>query len=188
MADDPETTEMLELANSMASVSGAGFAALSDKQRRFAALYVLHGGNGLEAAKGAGYAAPDVACVRVRLNPKVAELIQLLALADARATLPVAIAVLLSIAQDVKAPFSERRKAALDLARIGGAMAGQAGPTVAVQVNTGSAGDAPAQSASVVIQNVWSSRAARLSGIAAPMPDTSTLIDGDAQRDDGWPG
>lgn len=184
MADDPETVEMLEMANSMASVSGAGFDKLTPKQRRFACLFVLCGGNATKAAEGAGYSAPDVAGVRVRLNPKVAELINLLALADARATLPVAIAVLLSIAQDTSAPHGERRKAALDLARIGGALQQQQGPSVAVQVNTTSAPGEPPSSASVVIQNVWSSRAARLSGIAAPMLDTSTTIDGDAQTVD----
>jgi hypothetical protein len=193
MSEDHETTEMLELATSLASVSGAGFDKLTDKQRRFAALYVLQGGNGKKAAELAGYASPDVDCVRVRLNPKVAELIHLLALADARATLPVAIAVLLDIAtgfdEDAdgkriyRANPMERRKAALDLARIGGALQSQQGPSVAVQVNNPQpSGDASPSSVSVVIRNVWDRRSARMSGIAAPMLDSVTTIDGTAHE------
>jgi phage terminase small subunit len=173
----------------LASVSGAGFDKLTPKQRRFACLYVLQGGNGTKAAELAGYSAPDVAGVRVRLNPKVAELINLLALADARATLPVAIHVLLSIAQDEKAPYSERRKAALDLAKIGANQLVSQGASVAVQVNQGTAsGTDPASSVSVVIQNVWTARAQRLSGIASPMPDTSTTIDARALELEPAPG
>jgi len=189
MREDQETAELRETADELASVSGAGFDKLTVMQRAFAVQYVLQGGNATAAAEAAGYASPDVAGTRVRLNPKVAELINLLALADARAVLPVAVATLLEIAQDKLAPFSERRKAALDLARIGGAL-GSGAPTVAVQVNNGAgAGDgAPADSVSVVIRNVWSARSARLSGIPAPMPDSSeplTIAHRGADLDDG---
>lgn len=179
-----EAAELLEMGMSLASVSGAGFDKLTEMQRRFAALYVVHGGNGLEAAKAAGYAHPEVASCRVRLNPKVADLIQLLSLADARATMPVAVAVLVDIAtgHDVdpetkrivyRATPSERRKAALDLIKIAGGFP-SAGPSVAVQVNTNQSGEG-SSSATVVIQNVWNARSqrlGRLSGIAAPMPDS----------------
>lgn len=185
---EQETAEILEKGMSLASVVGAGFDKLTDKQKRFAALYVLHQGNGLEAARGAGYSAPDVQSVRVRLNPKVAELIQLLALADAKATLPVAVSVLVDIAtgfdvdesgkRTYRAPPSERRKAAMDLVRIAGGLP-QAGPSVAVQVNAGQ-GDG-ASSPSVVIQNVWTNRSGRLAGIAAPMHD---MIEHDASDPD----
>lgn len=187
-----ETAELLERGLSLASVSGAGFDKLTEKQRRFAALYVLHQGNGTKAAELAGYVAPDVAAVRVRLNQHVAELINLLALADAKATLPVAIAVLVEIASGwhdpetglfVKstAPASERRKAALDLVKIAGAMP-TSGPSVAVQVNAPQGNGANA-APSVVIQNVWSSRSQRLSGIAAPMRDRLAAPDGEPDDD-----
>jgi hypothetical protein len=181
--DDPETTELLETADELASVSGVGFAKLTPMQRRFAALYVLHGGNAAKAAELAGYSRPDEAGTRTRLNPKVAELINLLALADARAVLPVAIHVLLTIAQDEKAPYSERRKAALDLAKIGANQLQAQGTTVAVQVNNPQpSGDASPSSVSVVIRNVWDRRSARMSGIAAPMLDSVTTIDGTAHE------
>ena len=174
----------------MASVTGPdgteGFGNLTEQQRKFAVAFCLTGGNACRAAEIADYAHPKVAGHKLRLNPRVAELIRVLALADAGSTLPVAIATLIDIANDTTAKPETRRNAALDLAKIAQAMP-TAGPSVAVQVNAGSGakdGEQPL-APSVVIQNVWSNREARLSSIAPPMLDSdSRVIDGSARAAD----
>lgn len=173
MTTPGEMAELLERAESLASVVGAPFEKLTEKQRTFAAAYVMLGGNGTAAAELAGYVAPDVAAHRTLLNPRVSELVGVLSLADAKARLPIAIGVLVEIATDPKQPAAERRKCAIDLVKIAGAMP-QGAPLVAMQVNQGQPSDAA--SVSVVIRKVWQGRDARLSSIAAPMPDALPAV------------
>lgn len=190
--DDEKREKLLEIAEVMASVTGddaiEGFGNLNPQQRKFAVGFCLTGGNAFQAAELAGYAHPKVAGHKLRMNPKISDMIRVLALADAGSTLPVAIATLIDIAEDKTAKPETRRNAALDLAKIANAMQ-PAGPSVAVQVNASGAGDgAPAPS--VVIQNVWQARQERgldLSSIAPPMldKDSRDVIDGSARDVEG---
>ena len=162
------------------------FNKLNQMQTDFARLYVLTRGDGVRSARVAGYKHPSVKSTHLSLHPIVSELIKTLALANATACLPVAIGALLDIAQDPACDVRTRRNAALDLAKIAGAMP-KAGPTTAIQVNAaagdGSAGNA--QPVNVVLQNVWKARDAReVSEIVAPMHDTAALIDA-TPRDEG---
>lgn len=175
-----------ELASVFAREAPDRFGSLTPQQRKFAALYVLMQGNATKAAQGADYKNPSVIGCRLMCHPVVSELVRLLSLADASAALPIAIATLSEIAQDKKAKPELRRNAALDLAKIGGAMP-KAGPSTAIQINQGGDGKAdPAggSSPSIVIQNVWSNRDARLSSIAPPMLDSPDTIDTTADDDD----
>jgi hypothetical protein len=166
----------LDTAKELASVSGDPASQLSALQLAFAGHFVAVGGNGKRAAELAGYSHPDVMACRQLSNPRVLAFIKRLCLAHADAALPVAIRTLIACCNDEGASWKDRRQAALDLAKLAGA-GGNNGPSVAVQVNVGN--DQPA---SAVLRNVWEGRDARLSGIAAPMPDTDGhTIDGDAR-------
>ena len=173
MLEPMEMADLLGAAETLDSVSRTGPQALTEKQRKFAALFVANGGNAVEAAKGAGYAQPDSASVKLRCNKRLTELIQLLALVDVSAQLPAAIKVLWDIAQDEKQSADVRRKCALDLVKIAGAMPTGA-PMLALQVNqtTGAvAGDA-GSTVTATLQAVWDRRRLRLSSIDAPMQDS----------------
>lgn len=172
-----EQRAKVKLVESVASVLGEdapeGFGSLTIQQRKFASAYVLLDGNATKAAQVADYKNPSIMGQRATMHPKISELIRILSLASASATLPVAIATLAELAADPKVDSRTRRNCALDLAKIAGAMP-KGTPQTAIQVNNGSSPDGtPANTApSVVIQNVWDSRDKRLSSIAAPMPDT----------------
>lgn len=186
MQDEPteiDPAELLEMANQVASVSPSP-APLTDKARLFAAHLVLLGGNATKAAELAGYSSVATMGAKLRLDPRVQELVRKMSIVQLDLALPVAVAALISIAQDEKAPIGERRKAANDLLDRAGVRRTdpQQAPTVAVQVNVGDK-----QPASAVISSVWANRTARTSSIVAPMPDAAAprLID---QRDDGAKG
>lgn len=173
MSDD-QLVEWLGMAD---SVDGPQlpkpFDKLNPMQLAFARLYVLTRGDGVRSARLAGYKHPEVKATHLSLHPVVSELVKVLALSNASACLPVAVAALLDIARDKTIDPKTRRNAALDLAKIAGAMP-KASPQTAIQVNTSSApADGGGAAPSVVIQNVWNRRELRqMSEIDATMSDS----------------
>lgn len=161
-----QSSELLETVETWASVSGDPSRQLNNQQRQFAAYFVATA-NGTQAAELAGYSNPNSQAHRLRCNPRVAALIKRLSLAHLDAAVPLALAELARQVIDPTVSNNDRRKAAESLLDRAGIRRSDA-PSVAVQVNVG--GDAPA---STVIRQVWDAREARMSGIAAPMRDTS---------------
>jgi hypothetical protein len=168
-----DSSEIVETAEALASVSGDPARQLTPPQRAFAAHYVATG-NATRAAELAGYSNPNSQGHRLVTNRRIGALIKRLAIGHLDSGVAVALAELARQVTDATVSNADRRKAAESLLDRAGVRRGD-GPSVAVQVNVGS--DAPARA---LIKQVWDSRQARLSGIAAPMPDappTSTDLD-----------
>lgn len=144
---------------------------LDDRERLFVAAFLTNGGKGSDAARVAGYTAPAQAAARLLVRERVADAIHKMTRRNLHAALPVAVGTLVELCRDTSAPWKDRRAAAEALLKLDRSTT-PTGPAVAVQVNVNR--DDPV---SEVIQGVWQNRAARMSSIAAPMPDADA--DGD---------
>lgn len=165
---------------SVTATKGAVTSGLTQQQREFARLYVIHGGNATKAAELAGYQGARKAGWRNLLRPLVLHEIKRLSIVHTEAWLPLAIRQLVEIMCDPTLDPKARVMAANSLLDRGGMRAKSDGP--AVQVNVQING----QAAQAAIAEVWDTRnkrlAARPSGISASMPDTAARELADAER------
>ena len=148
------------MANPVASLERT----LNEAQKLFCVTYVTNGGNATDAATVAGYANPDVQGPRNLTKPHIGQYIRQLVALDITSQLGQLVAIALEIAHDPLTPPRERLMAIFGLLDRGGLAVpkGNAGPSVAVQVNV-NAGAAEAQAA---IKEIWTSREARQKALA----------------------
>lgn len=142
---------------------------LTDQQWQYVLAYVSEDGatrgDYAEAAAAAGYHDAERVGRRLILQPHIAEAVRELALSDARARMPLALAIIADIASHAD-DDRVRLEAAKTLWRLGAAELPRKpakddnrSPAVAVQINTGAAGTAGAGQA--LVREIWRERLIR---------------------------
>jgi hypothetical protein len=142
---------------------------LTDQQWQYVLAFVAEDGatrgDYAEAAAAAGYHDPERVGRRLILQPHIAEAVRELALSDARARMPLALAIIADIAANAE-DDKTRLEAARTLWRLGAAelprkpaKESAQSPAVAVQINTGHAGASGAGQA--LVREIWRERLIR---------------------------
>lgn len=147
---------------------------LSVPQTIFAQNYVMNGGNGVQAARAAGYASSTMA-VKCLSNPSVLAEIKRLSVLNLEAKLPELIARLTAIALDPKTPPALAVDTGMKLLDRAG-LKPKSSPLVEIHQSSQHV-HLTSDLAQQVIGEVWQARQRRVSDISGGMTDSAPLID-----------
>jgi phage terminase small subunit len=157
-------------------------ARLSDAQKEFCLQIIANGGNASQAALDAGYKHPEVASAKLMLNFGVVHMINRLTVELWKGKIPALLGNLHSVAFNPKATDRARVDATNSLLDRLGAIVPK-GPSTAIQINNGGAGEGPIKAqAQIIITELWTARSEREQRKQAVHRAVDNIIEQNAAR------
>lgn len=155
----PSASDMLDTAEVLESVPASGKPGqsyLSEKQRLWAAYFILTNGNATDAARRAGYGSPATSGLKNMVNARIMQEVRRIAAANINSHIPLAFASLVRVMENPEADARAVVAAANSILDRAGLRpkSGAPGIQVNVQIN--------GQQAQAAIAEVWEARQSRL--------------------------